>query len=186
MVTTPHPVDPHTPSSTAFAAELGAPPSLGQVGIAEASQLLGISKEGVRQRIRRGQLAASKIDGEWRIDLNASPPDPTGIPNGVSQNLNAVGHTGTANRRANHTPLNVLGTQLEAENTFLRQECERLHELLRAEQETRRREVSELHVLLQRAQAQIPMPTVAAQQQDHSQNQPTSHEPRRRRWWWPW
>lgn len=37
------------------------------VGIGEASKRLGISVEGVRQRIRRGSLEAEKRDGEWLI-----------------------------------------------------------------------------------------------------------------------
>jgi hypothetical protein len=80
--------------------------------------------------------------------------------------------------------------QLEAENSFLRQECAQLHDLIRIEQESRRREqdhhqqqVSELHVLLQRAQAQIPMPTAAASAEPQD-TEPVEETPKRR-WWWP-
>jgi hypothetical protein len=155
--------------------------SAGHIGIAEASRVLGISREGVRQRIRRGQLAATKVDGQWWIVLPEHDVAPIGTPNGLGPNQSRV-HPDT---EPNRTPYRVLTTQLEADNRFLRQECERLHELLRAEQDTRRREVQELHVLLQRAQAQIPMPAAAARLPEDNDEQPPAQEPRRRRWWWP-
>lgn len=38
--------------------------------ISEAASQLGISRDGVRKRIRRGLIAARKTsDGEWRVDL---------------------------------------------------------------------------------------------------------------------
>lgn len=174
------PVDPTVQSD--ITAPVGDPttPSSGHVGIAEASARLGISREGVRQRIRRGQLAATKIDGQWWILL----PDPTGEPTSTPTSMDPNQSRTPSNLQPNRIPYTLLTTQLEAENQFLRQECERLHELVRGEQDTRRREVQELHVLLQRAQAQIPMPTLAAPQQVDDV-QPNTPEPRRRRWWWP-
>jgi hypothetical protein len=42
------------------------------VGLREAAQLLGISCEGVRKRVLRGQLPATKsADGAWQISLPA-------------------------------------------------------------------------------------------------------------------
>jgi hypothetical protein len=175
------PVDPTVQANTTPALAGPTVPPAGHIGIAEASRVLGISREGVRQRIRRGQLSANKVDGQWWIVPPEPDFTPTGTPNGLGPNQSRV-HPDT---EPNRTPYRVLTTQLEADNRFLRQECERLHELLRAEQDTRRREVQELHVLLQRAQAQIPMPTAAARQPDDSEEQPSAQEPRRRRWWWP-
>jgi hypothetical protein len=57
--------------------------------------------------------------------------------------------------------------------------------LLQGEQEARRREVQELHVLLQRAQAQIPMPTVQAGQPEATDEPAAPSERSHRRWWWP-
>ena len=163
----------------------------GRVGITEASRLLGISREAIRQRIRRGQLDAAKIDGIWSILLDAPPPGPTSPlyeqePNYSAVQVPAGSSTGVYDR---------LLHQIEAENQFLRQECAQLHELVRVEQEHRRREqdnhqqqVSELHVLLQRAQAQIPMPAAAAapvQEAEPVEPESSPEEPPRRRWWWP-
>lgn len=40
--------------------------------VAEASKILGISKDGVRKRINRGTLMAEKLDGEtWTIYLDS-------------------------------------------------------------------------------------------------------------------
>src|SRR3712207_6442907 len=130
----------------------------GRVGIAEASRHFGISREGVRQRIRRGQLDAVKGEGQWWV---APHVDQTSRVNGEGDLPPAVPRTVGPAPAPNSAPTRTVNSrapppvqaQLEAENAFLRQECERLHELVRSEQETRRREVSELHVLLQRAQA---------------------------------
>ena len=158
----------------------------GRVGIAEASRLLGISREGVRQRIRRGQLDACKVDGVWWVSIApevACPPSSSRV-NGAPTIPNWLGPndgTDRTQQSGDGTPYSLLTTQLEAENTFLKQECERLHELVRSEQETRRREVSELHILLQRAQAQLPMPIPPSTTQE-----PTTASPQRKRRWWRW
>lgn len=38
--------------------------------VAEAAEVLGISRDAVRKRIARGTLQATKQDGEWTIDLD--------------------------------------------------------------------------------------------------------------------
>ena len=156
------------------------------VTIAEAARALGISREAIRQRLRRGTLPATKVNGQWYIHLDqathhepestasATPePTPTGdtrLTDPPDGSADGVGYT-------------RLVTHLEQEITFMREELQRKDELLRLEQETRRREVSELHVLLQRAQAQIPLPVAAAQPIAAPPAEPVEH---RRRWWWPW
>jgi excisionase family DNA binding protein len=51
------------------------------LGVVQAAARLGISVDAVRKRIRRRTLRAYKVDGEWRIILDApSPPDQ---PNGL-------------------------------------------------------------------------------------------------------
>jgi hypothetical protein len=78
-----------------------------------------------------------------------------------------------------------LVAQVREENQFLKVELRRKDELFQTEQEAHRRDVSELHVLLQRAQAQIPMPTMAAQPEERQPEDPASADQPRRRWWWP-
>ena len=163
----------------------------GRVGIGEASRVLGITREGVRQRIRRGQLDAVKVDGQWWVQL---PVGPTSTPNNGDPSQSAVGHTSMPSTPPTEAAYKLVTAQLEAENAFLRQECERLHELVRAEQETRRREVSELHILLQRAQAAIPLPVSSAQppaaQSDAAPSSSAEPVPKprqqHRHWWQLW
>jgi len=45
--------------------------------IAEAAARLGISENAVRQRIKRGTIAATKVGGRWQIDLDQSTDQPT-------------------------------------------------------------------------------------------------------------
>src|SRR5215211_6368167 len=45
--------------------------------VAAAARALGTSKEAIRQRIRRGTLTATKVDGEWHIFLDHQPVPPT-------------------------------------------------------------------------------------------------------------
>lgn len=47
--------------------------------VAEASKILGISKDGVRKRIDRGTLEAEKLDGEtWTVYLDSVPKNAKG------------------------------------------------------------------------------------------------------------
>ena len=46
------------------------------VTIAEAAARLGISENAVRQRVKRGTIAATKVAGRWRIDID-QPTDQT-------------------------------------------------------------------------------------------------------------
>ena len=45
--------------------------------VAEAADVLGISKDAVRKRISRGTLQAAKQDGEWMVFLDNDTPDQT-------------------------------------------------------------------------------------------------------------
>ncbi len=69
------------------------------VGISEAAKRLGISVEGVRKRIKRGQLRAYKQDGEtWRIvlpsDLGPLSAQPSGPMSGLTPLPSRVGPSG--------------------------------------------------------------------------------------------
>jgi len=155
-----------------------------------------MNRETLRQQVRRGKVSASKIDGHWYVDVSAIPSMAGSLsgtpPSAMNGSVNGAVASASAPLSTDSTVESVLVTQLTSENqvlrddvAFLRDELRRKDELLRAEQDTRRREVQELHVLLQRAQAQIPMPTAAAQQPDDSDEQPSAQQPRHRRWWWP-
>ena len=159
----------------------GEPPSPPGATIAQAALALGVSREAIRQRLRRGTLPATKVNGQWFIHLDqlnrpgTAEPTPEPTPTGDARPTNPPDGSGDGVAYAR------LVDHLEKEIGFLREELQRKDELLRSEQDTRRREVSELHILLQRAQAQLPIPAIAP----HHDTTP-AHEPRRRHWWWPW
>jgi hypothetical protein len=193
--------------------------------VAAAAQALTTSREAIRQRIRRGTLQATKVDGEWRIFLEhqststrlashsygtAAPPNPMPYmmdrsgatytkpptPYGVVDGTNLHTPSEALDHNISDPPVRddvaavaaayqQLVAQVREENQFLKDELRRKDELFHTEQEAHRRDVSELHVLLQRAQAQIPMPTAAAQPEEHPPESPASSEQSRRRWWWP-
>ena len=165
--------------------------------VAEEAQRLGVSQAAIRQRLRRGTLTSYRADGRVYVvipdtaaltgshladstpcDTADTPPDSPAVsayPAAIAtENTAEAVRTAVAAVTAAYT---TTIEQLTGEVAFLREE-------LRAGQETRQREVSELHILLQRAQAQIPMPTLAAQPQEHTADQPTP-QASRRRWWWP-
>ena len=186
--------------------------------ITQAAQRLGINRDTIRQRVRRGTLPATKIGKQWYIHLDGpgtasgtirdvfspgSPdtgsatvpptvrdgdPDDTAIVTDTDPDRAARGALATAQAEIARleTTVTILQGQCDQLHELLRAETTQFHELLRGEQEAHRRDVSELHVLLQRAQAQIPMPTLAAQPQEQTTDQPMPQQSRRQRWWWPW
>lgn len=47
--------------------------------VTDAAEVLGVTADTVRKRIRRGQLAGQKIRGQWRVSLDATDlPEATG------------------------------------------------------------------------------------------------------------
>ena len=169
------------------------------VPITEAAARLGMNRETLRQQIRRGKVPACKIAGQWYVDLSAVPALSGALPGSPNGSLNTMVSgsvsspdpvaSSALNGAVSGVDETTLVSQLRGENrllredvAFLRDELQRKHELLQAEQDTRRREVSELHILLQRAQAQIPMPTLASP----DEQPPAPKQAAKRRWWWPW
>lgn len=69
------------------------PRSTGQdisvVDVVEAARVLGMSPSAVRRRIRRGELAAHKVNGKWRVvmDTDARSEDPNGTGHSADQEL---------------------------------------------------------------------------------------------------
>lgn len=161
--------------------------------LTEAAVLLGMNRETLRQQVRRGKVPAHKVDGHWYVDLSAVHPVAGSLSGTSAGSMNGP----LTSQLASAPPLVSVDdtvepaviTGLRSENqvlredvAFLREELRRKDELLRAEQDTRRREVQELHVLLQRAQSQIPMPTVGTQPEQPAEDKPAP-ESKRRSWW---
>ena len=173
--------------------------------ITEAAELWGVTRETIRQRVRRGQLVARKVDGQWYLTGDQPRPKTRANRRRLTRSLTADDHAAdpgqtkastTVDREANPSIELMLARvnvqQLEQTVSILQEQLDRTHaalraeqEALRGEQEAHRRDVSELHVLLQRAQAQIPMPTIAARPQEQPEDIPTPQTSQRRRWWWP-
>lgn len=149
------------------------PPLPGHVDIGTASERLGISREGVRQRIRRGQLDGVKLDRQWWVVLetptSAAPANQSvgsTVASTTEPNTTQLVEPTTASQAPNGDPTSwvnsALVAQLTTENQFLRQECDRLHTLLQTEQDSRRSEVASLHDLLKHVvvpAASVPPPS---------------------------
>ena len=107
--------------------------------LADAAQLLGLSKDAVRKRVARGSLSGFKQDGHWFIHLNeeneTSPDDRTRPDNDRTRDQN--NHTSDSRDEV----IALLKQQLETQTKEL---------------DARRREVQELHVLLQQTALQSP------------------------------
>ena len=149
---------------------------IGRTGVtlAQAAAALGITPEGVRQRIRRGKLSAYKIGRDWYVNLNK----PATV-------LRSVAQPDTAQEAEQSDRLPVSGGeqaatieligQLRAEVAFLRDE------ILFLRDELRRRDGHEQPGVPLLADW-MPAPTPAAPS-PLTQRQP--QEQRVRRWWWP-
>ena len=135
------------------------------VSVTEAANLLGVSEETVKRRLRRGELRGERRRRPqgyvWLVDL-------------LDESFSTTTHdhsTTTQGDRGDHdTDHNTSGD----EGHYLLQEMvEMLQTQVKAQQEqleSKDRQISELHVLLQQAQERV------------NRMLPP---PRRRRWWWP-
>jgi hypothetical protein len=86
--------------------------------IPEAAIQLGITPDGVRKRIRRGQLAAVKQDGRWYVVLDQSRKTGQDQSSGQAQDSPETGET-------DHPSTLKLVATLEEEVSFLRGELAR-------------------------------------------------------------
>jgi len=145
------------------------------VNIDTAARVLGITREAVRLRIRRGTLVAEKWEGHWVVwpgrSLHVVGPDqPTNRPEPRASRRNA--------RRA--IPEDLTAVTVSGKD----REITRLEEtvrLLTVELEARRRETAELHVLLQRSQGSVALPLGRV---DHAPDRPTDRPTMPRLPWW--
>ena len=122
----------------------------------EAAAILGVNREAVRSRVRRGSLSGEKIAGVWYVSLAGQVA--TGRP---------------ADRPPRPGPRNELVATLQAEVEDLRRRLDRSQE---AEAELRRLLAGALHSL----PAGSPTP---APEQTHSAPQTAVTPPPRRPWW---
>jgi excisionase family DNA binding protein len=134
-------------------------PSRDRATIAQAAARLGISEDGVRKRIKRGQLAAYRVDGRTYVVLDGET-DTHDTPNGHE----TARQDGPDRRPDNTTAAAALVARLEDEVRFLRGELERQDTIILA--------------LVQRPRA-LPAP--------HEETSP-SDGPVSRPWWarWRW
>jgi hypothetical protein len=144
------------------------------VTLAQAAAALGITPEGVRQRIRRGKLSAYKIGRDWYVNLNkpatvlrsVAQPDTTQEAEQTDR-LPVSGGEPTA-------ATELIG-QLGAEVAFLRDEILFLRDELR-----RRDGHQQPSVPLPPDWMPAPMTAVPS-----PLRQPQPQERGVRRWWWP-
>ena len=88
------------------------------VSITEAARALGVTREAIRQRIRRGRIHAAKIDGQWYVELDC-PRISTGHMLGVDS------APVPPNTQPDSVPYSTFVTQLQGEIAFLREEVRR-------------------------------------------------------------
>jgi excisionase family DNA binding protein len=111
-----------------------------RLDIAAAAARLGISQDGVRKRIKRGQLGAYRMDGRTYVVLDnttnghdrSNGPDTTRHDNGQTEQTDT---TGPRNETAG---LRVVLARLEDEVRFLRGELERKDTIILAMVQERR------------------------------------------------
>jgi len=93
------------------------------VDVATAAQLLGISDEAVRARIRRGKLRAEKVGALWRVHIPDGEPvgtqTPPPQPSRDTTSRHATEHTTEQN-----TESSELVDHLRGEVTYLRERLE--------------------------------------------------------------
>lgn len=131
------------------------------VTLDQAAAVLGVSREAVRLRIRRGTLIGKKHADGWRVWLES--------PHLVGRSVGAP----TDDQPATDRPKRP-GRQPRIDPQIAR--MEKTIAVLEVELEARRREVAELHVLLQQ-QRQLPSPAfdnAPPARQEPAQPAPTS------------
>ncbi|CAN5819857.1 hypothetical protein BH23CHL2_BH23CHL2_24160 [soil metagenome] len=119
--------------------------------IRQASDLLGISENAVRQRIKRGTIEAEKIGGRWRINLD----DHQSItrPTTSTDHQSTTTPTTSTDRQSTTTPTNTSTTSDQTELVeVLREEIE----FLRDQLDQRTQAERELRLIIARLAERIP------------------------------
>ncbi len=121
---------------------------MGQVTVAEAADLLKVSTQTVKRRLKsgslRGQQEATPQGYIWLVDMpddyNGSDTDTTTFPDDISDDM-PVGISREIKRM--EEMISMLQTELERRDRQV---------------ETKDKQIGELHVLLQQVQAALPAP----------------------------
>ena len=170
-----HPVPDAVPNGDQDADQVG-------LSISEAARQLGVSREAMRQRIRRGTVRSAKVDGAWVVYLDG--------PGTTTPDSERTDHSGGRPdaQRTDTDPDDVQGTsrielidQLRDENSWLRTRLEA------AEQER-----AELRRLLAQAQGGREARLLdTPHDRFRHESEPPPHVPeppttRHKRPWWSW
>ena len=144
--------------------------------IDQAATALGLSREAVRHRVRRGTLAGERVNGQWRVHIDRTRParrpadERPGEQAGASREI---------------ARLEELVSVLKTESGQLRGELAWFHDRLEAAEAER----AELRRLLAQAQNAQSARTIGPPTGDPPTPSPTTEAPaapRRRSWWAAW
>jgi len=157
------------------------PDELTTVTVSDAAELLGLSTEAVRMRVKRGTLASTKIGGTVYVLLDGPSERPNVKPNARTNDR--------ANPRRNIEAAPVVAN-LQEHNADLRDQVEHL----RRELDTRNEELRRKDTIIMAMTQRIPELETAPEPRDapetvseHRSSTPTPRdqdEPQERRSWW--
>ena len=131
---------------------------LEQVDIATAAARLGMSLDGVRKRIKRGQLQGGKVDKRWYVVLPVEQTTSTGSldglgkpPRQLDRQVDTAERTRDSAEDSASQNIQKLAAILEEEIVFLRRELEARTEELRRKD----------HIIAALTQRLAPLPSMA-------------------------
>jgi len=144
--------------------------------VAMAAERFGITPDAVLKRIKRGKLVAQRVDGRWRIYLDAIEPGPDSGPDspgsdkksGLASDNGSNSHRQDSGQTRQTTASPELVAALREEIAFLREEVVRKDQLLAAS--------------LKRI-PELPATTASGQPSSTSSDQTSSPAAGPRYWW---
>ena len=152
-----------------------------RVTVAEAAELLGMSAEAVRMRVKRGSLNSDKIKGTVYVLLDAEQTRPNIDQTGGDSN---TGSERTDEQTRDRTALvDVLRSDVE----FLREELKRREEV--HAEESRRKDTIIAQLTQRIPELEAPSeaqeaPVTPSEETDEGTASPEQQEPSQRRSWW--
>ena len=155
------------------------------VTVADAAELLGLSTEAVRMRVKRGTLASTKVGGTVYVLLDGPNERPNHKPNARPND----GPNGRPNPRLN-VETTLMVANLREHNADLRDQVEHLRRELDTRNEELRRKDTIIMAMTQRipeleAAPEPPQPSSTAEGgRGEGDDLPEGQdEPQRRSWW---
>lgn len=144
--------------------------------VAMAAERFGITPDAVLKRIKRGKLVAQRVDGRWRIYLDAIEPGPDSYldsprsdkKSGLISDNGSNGHRQDSGQTRQTPASPELVAVLQEEIAFLREEIRRKDQLLAA--------------ALQRI-PELPATTASSQLSSTPSSQSSSPAAGPRHWW---